>query len=100
MVVSKGKAPSAKETFMQMAQASGLRGRLLVTIGMLILVRLGIFLPLPGINRAIFAEAVKNNSVVSFLDIFSGGGLSALGIFALGIIPYINASYVGKSAKK
>jgi len=94
MVVSKGKAPSAKETFMQMAQASGLRGRLLVTIGMLILVRLGIFLPLPGINRVIFAEAVKNNSVVSFLDIFSGGGLSALGIFALGIIPYINASII------
>jgi len=55
---------------------------------------LGIFLPLPGINRAIFAEAVKNNSVVSFLDIFSGGGLSALGIFALGIIPYINASII------
>ncbi|AFY72917.1 protein translocase subunit secY/sec61 alpha [Synechococcus sp. PCC 7502] len=94
MVVSKGKAPSAQETFMQMAQASGLRGRLLVTIGMLILVRLGIFLPLPGINRAIFAEAVKNNSVVNFLDIFSGGGLSALGIFALGIIPYINASII------
>jgi preprotein translocase subunit SecY len=94
MVVSKGKAPSAKETFMQMAQASGLRGRLLVTIGMLILIRVGIFLPLPGINRAIFSEAVKNNSVVSFLDIFSGGGLSALGIFALGIIPYINASII------
>lgn len=94
MVVSKGKTPSAKETFMQMAQASGLRGRLLVTIGMLILVRVGIFLPLPGIDRAIFSEAVKNNSVISFLDIFSGGGLSALGIFALGIIPYINASII------
>ncbi len=94
MVVSKGKTPSAKETFMQMAQASGLRGRLLVTIGMLILIRVGIFLPLPGIDRAIFSEAVKNNSVISFLDIFSGGGLSALGIFALGIIPYINASII------
>jgi preprotein translocase subunit SecY len=94
MVVNKGKAPSAKETFMQMAQASGLRGRLLVTIGMLVLIRLGIFLPLPGIDRTIFAEAIKNNSVVNFLDIFSGGGLSALGIFALGIIPYINASII------
>lgn len=94
MVVNKGKTPSAKETFMQMAQASGLRGRLLVTIGMLILIRLGIFLPLPGIDRTIFAEAIKNNSVVNFLDIFSGGGLSALGIFALGIIPYINASII------
>jgi preprotein translocase subunit SecY len=44
--------------------------------------------------RTIFAEAIKNNSVVNFLDIFSGGGLSALGIFALGIIPYINASII------
>lgn len=94
MVVSKGKAPSAQETFMQMAQASGLRGRLLVTIGMLILVRVGIFLPLPGINRLIFSQAVANNSVINFLDIFSGGGLSALGIFALGIIPFINASII------
>jgi preprotein translocase subunit SecY len=94
MVISKGKTPSAQETFMQMAQAAGLRGRLLITIGILILVRLGIFLPLPGVNRHIFADAVKGNQIISFLDIFSGGGLSALGIFALGIIPYINASII------
>ncbi len=94
MVVSKGKAPNAKETFMQMAQASGLRGRLLLTIGMLVLIRLGRFLPLPGIDREIFSQAVKGNSVISFLDIFSGGGLSSLGIFALGIIPFINASII------
>jgi preprotein translocase subunit SecY len=94
MVISKGKSPSAQETFMQMAQSTGLRDRLLITIGILMLVRLGIFLPLPGVERHIFSEAVKGNQVVSFLDIFSGGGLSALGIFALGIIPYINASII------
>ncbi|MFN5860876.1 MAG: hypothetical protein ACK451_02630 [Pseudanabaena sp.] len=43
MVVSKGKTPTAQETFLQMAQAAGLRGRLLVTVGVLILVRLGIY---------------------------------------------------------
>jgi len=94
MESSRGKAPTAQETFMQMAQASGLRGRLLITIGILILVRLGIFLPLPGIDRMIFTEAVKGNQVISFLDIFSGGGFSTLGIFALGILPYINASII------
>ncbi len=94
MESSRGKAPTAQETFMQMAQASGLRGRLLITIGILILVRLGIFLPLPGIDRTIFTEAVKGNQVISFLDIFSGGGFSTLGIFALGILPYINASII------
>jgi preprotein translocase subunit SecY len=94
MVVNRGKTPTAQETFVQMAQAAGLRGRLLVTIGLLVLIRLGIYLPVPGINRQIFAEAVKNNPVAGFLNIFSGGGLSTLGIFALGILPYINASII------
>jgi preprotein translocase subunit SecY len=88
------KTPTAQETFLQMAQAAGLRGRLLVTIGLLILVRLGIFIPVPGIDRVRFAEAVQNLPVLGFLDIFTGGGLSALGIFALGILPFINASII------
>lgn len=94
-MISRDKAPTAQETFMQMAQAAGLRGRLLVTLGILMLIRLGIHLPIPGINRDAFAEAIKgNNQILSFLDIFSGGGLSALGVFALGILPYINASII------
>jgi preprotein translocase subunit SecY len=94
MVVSRDKAPTAQETFMQMAQAAGLRGRLLVTIGLLILARFGVFLPVPGIDRARFSADLQNSPVIGFLDIFSGGGLSALGIFALGILPYINASII------
>lgn len=97
MVVSRGKTPSAQETFLQMAQAAGLRSRLLVTIGLLVLVRLGIFIPVPGIDRAAFAAAIQSGSaggVVGFIDIFVGGGLSALGIFALGILPFINASII------
>ena len=94
-MISRDKAPTAQETFMQMAQAAGLRGRLLVTIGILILARLGVFLPVPGINREQFAQSVQNNSaILGFLDIFSGGGLSTLGVFALGILPYINASII------
>jgi preprotein translocase subunit SecY len=88
------KAPSAQETFVQMAQAAGLRGRVLVTVGLLILARLGTFIPLPGIDRAAFATDLQNSPVIGFLDIFSGGALSAVGIFALGIIPYINASII------
>jgi preprotein translocase subunit SecY len=88
------KAPSAQETFVQMAQAAGLRGRVLATVGILILARLGTFIPLPGIDRAAFALDLQNSPVIGFLDIFSGGALSAVGIFALGIIPYINASII------
>lgn len=94
MVVSRDKAPTAQETFMQMAQAAGLRGRLLVTIGMLILVRFGVFLPVPGIDRAAFEQNISGSPLIGFLDLFSGGGLRALGIFALGILPYINASII------
>jgi len=94
MVVSRGKAPSAQETFMQMAQAAGIRGRLFLTIGLLILVRLGIYLPILGIDRNALAQIVQNNPALGFLDIFAGGGLSTLGIFALGILPYINASII------
>ncbi|QZZ19211.1 preprotein translocase subunit SecY [Leptothermofonsia sichuanensis E412] len=94
MVVNRDKNPSAQETFAQMAQAAGLRGRILLTVGMLILIRLGMVLPLPGINRDAFRASVANSPLVGFLDIFSGGGLSTLGIFALGILPYINASII------
>ncbi|MDM9585660.1 MULTISPECIES: preprotein translocase subunit SecY [unclassified Nostoc] len=94
-MISRDKAPTAQETFMQMAQAAGLRGRLLVTVGILILVRLGIFLPVPGIDRPRFAEAISgSNSIFGLLDIFSGRGLSTLGVFALGILPFINASII------
>jgi preprotein translocase subunit SecY len=94
MSVSREKAPTAQETFAQMAQAAGLRGRLLLTVGLLILIRLGIFIPVPGIDRAAFAESVQGNGALAFLDLFAGGGLKSLGIFALGIIPYINASII------
>ena len=94
MDASREKAPSAQETFVQMAQAAGLRGRIFVTLGLLILARLGTFIPIPGIDRLAFANDIKNSPVIGFLDIFSGGALSTVGIFALGIIPYINASII------
>ena len=80
-----------------MAQAAGLRSRLLVTIGLLVLVRLGIYIPVPGIDRAAFSEFVQGGGaggVLGFLDIIGGGGLSLVGIFALGILPFINASII------
>jgi preprotein translocase subunit SecY len=91
---NKDRAPSAQETFAQMAQAAGLRGRILTTVGLLILARLGVYLPMPGIDRLRFSGDIKSSSIVGFLDLFSGGGISAVGVFALGIIPYINASII------
>jgi preprotein translocase subunit SecY len=51
---------------MQMAQAAGLRSRILVTLGLLVLVRLGIFIPVPGIDRPAFAQSIQSGNLGGF----------------------------------
>ena len=97
MFVNKSRNPTASEILSQLFLNKELRGRVLTTLGLLLLVRLGIYIPVPGINRELFQESFLNgaaSSIVGFLDIFSGGGLSTVGIFALGILPFINASII------
>ena len=97
MFVNKSRNPSASEILSQLFLNKELRSRVLTTLGLLLLVRLGIFIPVPGINRELFQASFLNgaaSSIVGFLDIFSGGGLSTVGIFALGILPFINASII------
>jgi len=91
---NRGGVPSMQETFMQMAKAAGLRGRILLTIGILLLVRFGIHVPIPNINRTAFAASLQGSPLFGLVDIFSGGGIAALGVLALGILPYINASII------
>jgi preprotein translocase subunit SecY len=98
MVASKGSSSraSAQETFAQMAKASGLRGRILFTLGIVILVQLGNHVPLPGVDTKAFSAALESGGLAALaglLSIFSRG-FSILGVFALGIIPYINASII------
>lgn len=69
-----------------------LRDKTFITLIILIIARLGIFIPLPGIDHNSLNSSFAQNGLINFLNIFSGGGLSTIGIFALGIVPYINAS--------
>ncbi len=95
MLLSRGRNPSAGEILTQLIQSKGLRDRVLTTLGLLLLVRLGIYIPVPGIDRVAFQEFLaQGGQLIGFLDIFTGGGLSTLGIFALGILPFINASII------
>lgn len=95
MVVSRGRNPSATEILSQLFQSKGLRDRVLTTLGLLLLVRLGIYIPVPGIDRVAFQEfLVRGGQLIGFLDIFTGGGISTLGVFGLGILPFINASII------
>ena len=95
MLLSRGRNPSAGEILSQLIQSKGLRDRVLFTLAVILLVRLGIYIPMPGIDRVAFADFLsKGGQLIGFLDIFTGGGISTLGIFALGILPFINASII------
>ena len=86
MLVTRGRNPSASEVVTQLVLNKELRGRVLITLGMLLFVRLGIYIPVPGIDRDAFKEFIQQGGqLIGFLDIFTGGGISTLGIFALGI---------------
>jgi preprotein translocase subunit SecY len=74
--------------------SKGIQSRIVTTLTLVILSRLGTFIPVPGVDHDAFYESISNNPIVSFLNIFSGGGFASIGVFALGIVPYINASIV------
>jgi len=73
-----------------------LKNRILFTLGMLIVYRLGAHVPVPGIDAHVLAQFFNQaqGSLLGLFDMFSGGALSRLTIFALGIMPYISASII------
>lgn len=73
---------------------NSLNTKIIYTLTTLIIARIGIFIPIPGIDHDTLYNSISHNAFVNFLNIFSGGGLSTIGMFALGIVPYINASII------
>src|SRR3989338_5095166 len=77
-----------------------LRRRILVTLGLIAVYRIGYYIPLPGIDgqalRAFFDRMSQQlgGTLFTVMDLFSGGGLSPMKIFALGIMPAISASII------
>lgn len=65
-----------------------------ITLSILFLARVGIFIPVMGIDHETLNNTIKQNGIINFLNIFAGGGFSTIGIFALGIVPYINSSII------
>ncbi|MFV2054777.1 preprotein translocase subunit SecY [Aliiroseovarius sp. YM-037] len=79
-----------------LGKATELRQRILFTLGLLIVYRLGTYIPVPGIDgnalRSFMEEA--SAGIGGILSMFTGGALARMGIFALGIMPYISASII------
>jgi len=79
---------------MSMWNASGLKEKIIFTFIMLVAFRFGIHLPIYGVNNEFFANLTAQNNILGFLDLFSGGALGKVSIFALGIGPYITSSII------
>jgi len=79
-----------------LSKADELKKRLLFTVGALIVYRLGTFIPLPGIDPVALADVFSQQTtgILGMFDMFSGGALGRMTIFALNIMPYITASII------
>src|SRR4051794_7181596 len=74
-----------------------IRKKLIFTAGILALYRLGAYIPSPGVDPSVLSDNLNNvggSNILGFLNLFSGGSLSRLSLFALGIMPYITASII------
>ncbi|MBE6219755.1 MAG: preprotein translocase subunit SecY [Alistipes sp.] len=86
------------ETLKNIYKIEELRKRILFTLGLLLVYRLGSFVTLPGVNHAALEAFTQSfaddNSLMGLLNVFSGGAFSQASIFALGVMPYITASII------
>ena len=78
------------------SKATELKQRLWFTLGALIVYRIGTYIPIPGVDGAVMAEMMKQHGggILGMFDMFSGGALSRVTVFALNIMPYISASII------
>lgn len=78
------------------AKIPELRRRILLTLVLLAVYRVGVFVSVPGVNRQVMKDMVKaaSGSFLGLFNMFSGGALEQMSIFALGIMPYISASII------
>ena len=88
--------PNVVDTVRNIWAIEDLRKRVLFTFALLAVYRLGSHIPTPGVDPVALAEFFKamSGGVFGFLDLFSGGALRRLSVFALGIMPYISASII------
>jgi len=87
---------AATFNFSALAKATELKQRILFTLGALVVARIGAYIPLPGIDSQAFATFFQqhSNGVLGMVDMFAGGAIQRMTIFALGIMPYISASII------
>ncbi len=86
---------SFANAFSNLFRIQELRKRLAFTLGLLAVYRIGVFVTLPGVNRVVMKKAIETSGgFLNLFNLFTGGALEQLSIFALGIMPYVSASII------
>jgi preprotein translocase subunit SecY len=80
--------------FKKVLELPELRKKILFTLGVFLIARAGSLIPAPGVDIVRLQSMVNSNDLLSFFNMFSGGAFSRVSIFALGVMPYINASII------
>ena len=95
-MVSAAEQMAANTSWAALGKATDLRNRILFTLALLIVYRIGTFLPVPGIDGGALRDFVDQagQGIAGMVSMFTGGALGRMGIFALGIMPYISASII------
>ena len=92
--MAQGMRMPSTDDLMSMWHASGLKQKIIFTFMMIAAFRFGAQMPLYGINNSVFSNIAQGNNIIGFLDLFSGGALGNVSIFALGIGPFITSSII------
>ncbi len=82
------------KTFINAWKVKDIRTKMLYTLLLIVVYRLGSFIPIPGVNATALAANIENYDLLGFLNLFSGGSLSQFSLFAMGISPYITGSII------
>jgi len=85
---------SSAARFFNIFRIPELRNKILFTLLMIAIYRIGIFIPVPGVNMKSLEALMGQGTLLNMFDLFAGGGLRSFSIFAMGVIPYINASII------
>ena len=95
-MVSAAEQLEANLNFGALAKADELKKRIWFTVGALLVYRLGTYIPLPGIDPNIWEQVFRSQAggILGMFNMFAGGGIHRMAIFALNIMPYISASII------
>src|SRR3990172_1258138 len=95
-MVSAAEQLAANLNFSALAKAEELKKRIWFTLGALLVYRLGIYIPLPGIDPSAWEQIFRSQAggILGMFNMFAGGGIQRMAIFALNIMPYISASII------